>query len=111
MDGGGAVGDGEVRSSLAGLGRMRAAVAAGREGQRHKQSEREEPREPHIPIIRSERAQRKGGGRMEKKLEIGAVGKAGFKPVLGLSDDAGELPLPLGSGSGNGLSTSPSRRS
>ena len=44
MDGRRSVGDGEIRSCLPGLGRMRATVAARREGQRHKQSEREKPR-------------------------------------------------------------------
>ena len=48
MDRGRAVGDGEIRGRLAGLGRMRAAVAARRKRQRQQQSERENPREPHI---------------------------------------------------------------
>ncbi len=30
---------------------------------------------------------------MEKKFEIGAVGKAGFTPVLGLSDNPAALPV------------------
>jgi hypothetical protein len=38
MHGGGAVGDGEVGGALAHLGGMGAAIAAGREGQRHEQN-------------------------------------------------------------------------
>ena len=60
MDRRGAVGDGEVRSRLARLGRMRAPVAAGRKRQQQEQTGRKEPREPHIPIIRSERVPGKG---------------------------------------------------
>jgi hypothetical protein len=56
MNGGSAIGDSEVRGWLAGLGRARAPVATGRQGQEEKQTERKVPTEPHIFIIRSESA-------------------------------------------------------
>jgi hypothetical protein len=60
VDGGCAVGYGEIGGGLAGLGGMGAAVAGGDKGQREKEKDGEESREPHILIIRSGRAGTKG---------------------------------------------------
>lgn len=56
MDGGGAVGEGEVGGRLAGLRRMRAAVAGGQQGKWQQGGQNEATRKPHILIIRSGRA-------------------------------------------------------
>lgn len=56
VDGGGAIGEGEVRRRLTRLRRMRTTVAAGRQGQGKEDEKKQKPGEPHILIIRSERA-------------------------------------------------------
>ena len=60
VDGGGAVGDGEIRGGFAGLGGMSAAVAGADEGQRQGENQVEGTRKPHILIIRSDGAETKG---------------------------------------------------
>jgi len=61
VNGGRAIGDGEVRGRVAGLAGMRTAVAGRQQGQRQEENGDEETREPHILIIRSKRPGRKGG--------------------------------------------------
>jgi hypothetical protein len=56
MNGGRAVGDGEIGGNLAGLGGMRAAIARRQRSQSQKEDQDEAAREPHLLIIRSERA-------------------------------------------------------
>ena len=62
VDGGCAVGYGEVGRSLAGEVGMCAAVARGGKSERQKKNGEEETTVPHVSIIRSERAIRHGEG-------------------------------------------------
>ena len=88
MDGCEAVGDFEVGGGLAGLCGACTAVAAGDHGQHQERGEGEEAKKTHLSIIRSGAVDGKGRGVSDEHQEKAA----GWKPVLGLTDEQPVVP-------------------